>query len=124
MSIFRLTTLGSGYSSLSRLNELPFAEVKIDPRFTSGCGSNKLKQGLCHTIIDLAHGFGAQVCAEGVETAEDLRVLVEMQCDSAQGCLLAKPMPAAHFAEMLPTWSGHLIRALLQGKDQNLAQSA
>ncbi len=105
---------GSGYSSLSRLNELPFAEVKIDRVFASGCGSNKLKHGLCQTIIDLAHGFSARVCAEGVEAAEDLRALVEMQCESVQGSLLAKPMPAAHFADMLPTWSGHQIRALLQ----------
>ena len=72
----------------------------------------------------MAHGFGAEVCADDVETVEDLRALVAMHCDSAQGCLLAKPMPAAHFAEMLPTWSGHLIRALLQTKEQNLTQRA
>jgi EAL domain-containing protein (putative c-di-GMP-specific phosphodiesterase class I) len=46
-----------------------------------------------------------------------------MQCDSAQGFLLAKPMPAAHFASMLPTWSGHALRTLL-GKDPRLAQGA
>lgn len=115
---------GLGYSSLSRLNDLPFAEVKIDRSFVSGCASNKVKHGLCQTVVDLAHRFGAEVCAEGVETADDLRALMVMQCDSAQGFLLAKPMPAAHFAPMLPTWSGHLLRTLLQGKGQRLAQSA
>jgi EAL domain-containing protein (putative c-di-GMP-specific phosphodiesterase class I) len=47
-----------------------------------------------------------------------------MQCDSAQGFLLAKPMPAAHFASMLSTWSGHALRTLLQGREQRPAQSA
>ena len=115
---------GSGYSSLSRLNDLPFAEVKIDRSFASGCASNKIKHGLCQTVVDLAHRFGAKVCAEGVETADDLRALMAMRCDSAQGFLLAKPMPAAHFASMLSTWSGHALRTLLQGREQRPAQSA
>jgi EAL domain-containing protein (putative c-di-GMP-specific phosphodiesterase class I) len=115
---------GSGYSSLSRLNDLPFAEVKIDRSFASGCASNRVKQGLCQTVVDLAHRFGAKVCAEGVETADDLRALMAMQCDSTQGFLLAKPMPAAHFASMLSNWSGHSLRTLLQGKERRLAQRA
>jgi EAL domain-containing protein (putative c-di-GMP-specific phosphodiesterase class I) len=59
-----------------------------------------------------------------VETADDLRALMAMQCDSTQGFLLAKPMPAAHFASMLSNWSGHSLRTLLQGKEQLLAQRA
>jgi len=86
---------GSGYSSLSRLNDLPFSEVKIDRSFVSGCASNDLKHSLCQTVVDLAHRFGATTCAEGVETSEDLRALMAMKCDTAQGFLFAKPMPAA-----------------------------
>jgi two-component system cell cycle response regulator len=86
---------GSGYASLSRLNDLPFAEVKIDRSFVSGCAANALKHSLCQTVVDLAHRFGATACAEGVEQIEDLRALMAMRCDTAQGYLFAKPMPAA-----------------------------
>jgi two-component system cell cycle response regulator len=115
---------GSGYSSLLRLNDLPCAEVKIDRSFASGCASNKVKHGLCQTVVDLAHRFGAKVCAEGVETTDDLCALAAMQCDSAQGFLLAKPMPAAHLAALLSTWSGQSLRTLLQEQERRLAQSA
>jgi two-component system cell cycle response regulator len=105
---------GSGYASLSRLNDFPFAEVKIDRSFVSGCASNKVKHSLCQTVVDLAHRFGAEVCAEGVETAEDLCAVKAMQCDTAQGFLLAKPLPVAAFALMLAAGPGKELLALLQ----------
>jgi EAL domain-containing protein (putative c-di-GMP-specific phosphodiesterase class I)/FixJ family two-component response regulator len=92
---------GSGHASLSRLKALPFVEVKIDRSFVEGCASNQLKHGLCQTVVDLAHRFGASVCAEGVETAQDLRSLVGMGCDTAQGFLFAKAMPAEQLAEWM-----------------------
>ena len=49
----------------------------------------------------LAHRFGALVCAEGVETAEDLRVLMEMGCDMAQGFLFAQAMPPSKFLQTI-----------------------
>ena len=118
---------GSGYAALSRLHDLPFVEVKIDRSFVSGCSSNKLKHGLCQTMVDLAHRFGATACAEGVETVEDLRALIGMRCDSAQGFLLARPMPADALESALLGWSEKSVRALLQtssGKDRWLARSA
>jgi EAL domain-containing protein (putative c-di-GMP-specific phosphodiesterase class I) len=101
---------GSGYASLSRLKDLPFAEVKIDRGFVDNCASNQLKHGLCQTIVDLAHRFGASVCAEGVESAPDLRALINMGCDSAQGFLFAKPMPAEQLATLMRSRS-HLTGA-------------
>jgi EAL domain-containing protein (putative c-di-GMP-specific phosphodiesterase class I)/ActR/RegA family two-component response regulator len=92
---------GSAYSSLSRLNDLPFSELKLDRSFVSGCSSNPLKFGVCRTVVDLARNLGASVCAEGVEEREDLRSLVEIGCDTAQGFLFARPMPAEQFAQML-----------------------
>ena len=118
---------GAGYASLSRLSDLPFGEVKIDRSFVLGCASDKLKHGLCQTVIDLAHQFGAKACAEGVETAEDLRALMLMQCDSVQGFLLAKPMPAVEFASRLYAGAFPSIPSLLQAppsKDRGLARSA
>jgi len=89
---------GSGYGSLARLNDLDFAEIKIDRGFVSGCALDQVKHSLCRTVTDLAHRLGATVCAEGVETTEDFRELLAMQCDSAQGFLFAKPMLVAHLA--------------------------
>jgi EAL domain-containing protein (putative c-di-GMP-specific phosphodiesterase class I)/CheY-like chemotaxis protein len=92
---------GSGYASLSRLSELPFAEVKIDRSFVEDCATSPLKHGLCQTIVDLAHRFDASVCAEGIATTEDLLSLVDMQCDTAQGALFADAMPAGELLAMV-----------------------
>ena|GEM_PF-124895 len=118
---------GAGYASLSRLNDLPFVEVKIDRSFVSGCSANQLKRSLCQTVVDLAHRFGATACAEGVETVEDLRAVMAMQCDTAQGFLFAKPMPAADFTATALVGSTRAVRAILQasaGNDPPLAQGA
>lgn len=121
---------GSGYASLSRLNDLPFVEVKIDRSIVSACASNPLKHSLCQTVVDLAHRFGAKTCGEGVETTEDLRALMTMGCDSAQGFLFARPIPADQFTPTLLAGITAAIRALLRepgkdlGKGLGLAQSA
>jgi two-component system, cell cycle response regulator len=119
---------GSGYASLSRLNDLPFAEIKIDRSFVSGCGSNQLKHNLCQTVVDLAHRFGATACAEGVETVEDLRALAAMRCDTGQGFIFAKAMPAANFITAVTSGApGKAIRELQQAsgnEDNRLAQIA
>lgn len=90
---------GSAYSSLSRLLDAPSVEIKIDRRFVSGCATDKLKHALCQTVIDLAHRFGAAVCGEGVENGSDLRALINLGCDTAQGFLFAKPMARQIFID-------------------------
>jgi EAL domain-containing protein (putative c-di-GMP-specific phosphodiesterase class I) len=56
---------------------------------------------LCQSVIDLGHRFGAIVCAEGVANIEDLRTLMGIGCDTAQGFLFAEPMNREAFARML-----------------------
>lgn len=85
---------GAGYSSFSRLRDLPCAELKPDRSFVTDCSLDSGKQSLCSAVIELAHGFGVSVCAEGVENITDLRTLIELRCDVAQGFLFAKPMHA------------------------------
>ncbi|MBZ0146259.1 MAG: EAL domain-containing response regulator [Pseudorhodoplanes sp.] len=92
---------GSAYASLSRFLELPCEELKLDRTFVSGCSSDQLKHALCQTVIDLSHRFGIKVCAEGIEQTQDLRALLEMGCDVAQGFLFAKPMPLDQLTRML-----------------------
>jgi EAL domain-containing protein (putative c-di-GMP-specific phosphodiesterase class I) len=92
---------GRGYSSLARLKELPFAELKLDRSFVTDCGSDKVNAPLCKTVIDLAHNFGSMAVAIGIEKASDAVALVSMGCDYGQGFLLGQPMPEDRFASLL-----------------------
>jgi EAL domain-containing protein (putative c-di-GMP-specific phosphodiesterase class I)/FixJ family two-component response regulator len=88
-----LDDFGSGYSSLARLKELPFEELKLDRSFVAGCSTDTDNAALCKTAIELAHRFGSLAVAEGVETLSDLATLRRLGCDMAQGFLFAKAMP-------------------------------
>lgn len=90
-----LDDFGAGYSSLARLRELPFSELKIDRSYVSGCDSDKVNAGLCETIIELAKRFQLKSVAEGIETVHESHKLQGLGCDIGQGYLFAKPMPKA-----------------------------
>ena len=92
---------GRGYSSLARLKELPFAELKLDRTFVTDCGTDKVNAPLCKTVIDLAHNFGSLAVAIGIEKASDAVALVSMGCDYGQGFLLGQPMPEDRFVSLL-----------------------
>jgi EAL domain-containing protein (putative c-di-GMP-specific phosphodiesterase class I) len=92
---------GRGYSSLARLGELPFAELKLDRAFVADCGTDKVNAPLCKTVIDLAHNFGRVAVAMGIEKAADAIALVSMGCDFGQGFLLGQPMPEERFISLL-----------------------
>jgi EAL domain-containing protein (putative c-di-GMP-specific phosphodiesterase class I) len=92
---------GRGYSSLARLKELPFVELKLDRTFVSDCGTDKVNAPLCKTVIDLAHNFGSAAVAIGIEKAADALALTSMGCDLGQGFLLGQPMPEERFLSLL-----------------------
>jgi EAL domain-containing protein (putative c-di-GMP-specific phosphodiesterase class I) len=97
---------GRGYSSLVRLKELPFAELKLDRAFVADCGTDKVNAPLCKTVIDLAHNFGSIAVAIGIEKAADALALVSMGCDYGQGFLLGQPMPEERFMSLLRQRAG------------------
>jgi EAL domain-containing protein (putative c-di-GMP-specific phosphodiesterase class I)/CheY-like chemotaxis protein len=97
---------GRGYSSLAKLKDLPFAEIKIDRAFVTDCGSDKVNAPLCKTVIGLAHNFGSFAVAIGIEKAADALALVSMGCDYGQGFLLGQPMPEERFASLLRQRTG------------------
>ncbi len=97
---------GRGYSSLVRLKELPFAELKLDRAFVADCGTDKVNAPLCKTVIDLAHNFGSIAVAIGIEKAADALALVSMGCDYGQGFLLGQPMPEERFISLLRQRAG------------------
>ncbi len=84
---------GSGLSSLTYLKQIRATELKIDKTFVTALSVGKRDALLVKSTIDLAHGLGMKVVAEGVETGEALAVLTGMGCDLAQGYLVSRPMP-------------------------------
>jgi diguanylate cyclase len=94
---------GSAHSSLARLRDLPCVELKLDRSYVLGCATDGAKQSGCAATIELAHGFGLAVCAEGVENVEDLRTLISLGCRTAQSFLFSRPMDSPSFVKMLRT---------------------
>ena len=84
---------GTGYSSLMLLRQLPFTEVKIDRAFVSDIDRSRDSRLIVAAIVELAHGLGITATAEGVETAEQLRMVRELGCDLVQGYFISPPMP-------------------------------
>lgn len=91
---------GTGYSSLSYLARLDVAELKIDRGFTMKLedGAEPKERLIVEAIVDLGRRLGLEVCAEGVETAEQFELLKGMRCDTFQGYLFGRPAPLAEMA--------------------------
>ena len=94
---------GTGNATLEYLRSVPCKEIKIDRRFVSGLVSNASDMLLVESTIELAHGLGRRVIAEGIENPETLDVLRMLGCDIAQGYYLAKPMRLAALEALLQT---------------------
>jgi diguanylate cyclase (GGDEF)-like protein len=84
---------GTGYSSLAYLKSLPVDELKIDKAFVMHLHEDERDAKIVRSTIDLAHGLGLQVVAEGVETEAHVAALAAFGCDVGQGYLFSKPLP-------------------------------
>jgi EAL domain-containing protein (putative c-di-GMP-specific phosphodiesterase class I) len=89
---------GTGYSSLSHLARMPVDEMKIDRSFVQSLESDSEFATVVRSAIDMGHGLGLKVVAEGIETPAAANRLRDFGCDIAQGYLYAKPMPLDAFA--------------------------
>lgn len=83
--------LGAGYSNLLRIVDLEPHVVKLDRALIRGLDQRKRQQILVKRIVDLCDDLGAEVVAEGIETADELRAVIDAGCHYGQGYLLAKP---------------------------------
>lgn len=85
---------GTGYSSLSQLQRLKMDVLKVDRAFTAELGNSKEGRVFFQAIVSMAHALGMAVVAEGVETAQQLAILRQLDCNEVQGYFIARPMPA------------------------------
>ena len=106
---------GSGYSSFAQLKTLPVHTLKIDRGFVTNIAENSDDQAIVRSIIDLAHAFGLDTMAEGVETVDAVATLVGLGCDRAQGYLISRPVPAGDLRPLLQR--GRVPRSQLGGSD-------
>ncbi|MCL1120286.1 bifunctional diguanylate cyclase/phosphodiesterase [Shewanella seohaensis] len=88
---------GTGHSSLAYLKLLPVDEVKIDRSFIQNMHLNSQDAMIVNTSIQLIHGLGFSVVAEGVEEREGVDILRHLNCDLIQGYVYSKPLKAAEF---------------------------
>ncbi len=95
-----LDDFGTGYSSLSYLHTFPLRILKIDRTFVSELGKEgkNSSASVVAAVLALARALDMSVVAEGIETEEQRRALMEMGCDLGQGYLLGRPAPVGHWA--------------------------
>ncbi|QUM84665.1 bifunctional diguanylate cyclase/phosphodiesterase [Moritella sp. 28] len=96
-----LDDFGTGYSSLSHLKNMPFQKLKIDKVFIQELSNLPKDMSFIRTIINLAHGLGMKVVAEGIELIENYEDLYLEGCEYGQGYLFYKPVPSNEIEDIL-----------------------
>jgi EAL domain-containing protein (putative c-di-GMP-specific phosphodiesterase class I) len=92
-----LNNFGTGYASLAALKRLPLSTLKLDRSLIDDLGQDRGGTAIVHAAVEAGHALGCAVLAEGVETAEQCRLLDEIGCDDAQGQFFAPPLTGAEF---------------------------
>ncbi|MBV4458726.1 EAL domain-containing response regulator [Pseudomonas sp. COR58] len=97
---------GAGFSSLQRLCQLPFNEIKLDGEFVRGLRHEPRRRAVISSTLALGEALGMSVVVEGIETEEQRTVLLELGCTQGQGYLCARPMSAASLLNWLDLQRG------------------
>lgn len=103
---FRLSIddFGTGHSSLTQLNDIPFDELKIDYSFVHGAWRDETARTMFNTSLALGEQLGMEVVAEGVEDLDDWNLVRDSGCDLAQGNFIVPAMPAAALPDWIASW--------------------
>ena len=98
---FSLDDFGTGYSSFAHIQRLPIGALKIDRSFVRNVTTVADDATIVRAIINLAHGLGLKVVAEGAETREQVGFLREHGCDQVQGFYFSTPVRFGEFSRLL-----------------------
>ena len=98
---FSIDDFGTGYSSLGQIDKLPVQTLKIDRTFVERICRVNGTYTIVDAIISMAHSLRMDVVAEGVEDEEQLNCLRRLKCDTVQGYLFSRPLPAAEVPALL-----------------------
>lgn len=96
-----IDNFGTGDASLVNLKRFVVDGLRIDRSFIQDISHTEKNAALVRLVVDLAHRFGLQATAEGIETEQQRRILAEMGCDAAQGNLFSAPLQALDAADLL-----------------------
>lgn len=92
---------GTGYSAMSYLKKFSVDTLKIDGAFVHKMHESEKDLSIVRAVIQLAHGLGAKVVAEGVDSPEHVPLLKDLKCDIGQGYLMSEPLISTDFTEYL-----------------------
>ncbi len=109
---FALDDFGTGFSSLARLRDLPFDEIKVDASFVRDLEGSSTSRTMVRTIIGMARTLGLVAVAEGVETPSQRAILLEEGCAVLQGFLLGQAMSPDAFALLAEEEAARLPQAV------------
>lgn len=101
---FSMDDFGTGYSSLQYIKQLPIDMLKIDQSFVRDILTDVGDAMMVRTISEMAHNFGFNVIAEGVETYEQLLPLMDRGCHQFQGYLFSRPVSLTDFETLVEEW--------------------
>ena len=96
---------GTGFSSLVQLYRMPFNEIKVDKSFVMKAMTDKEAAAITRITIDLGHGLGLKVVAEGVEDQETYDWLKKLGCDIGQGYFISRPVDAVNLESWVKEYS-------------------
>ena len=96
---------GTGYSGMQYLQQIPFAELKIDQCFVHGALLDQSKSAIIESSVDLAAKLGLKTVCEGVESYEDLAVIKAVGANMGQGYYFSKPLPAVEFQQWVESYA-------------------
>jgi EAL domain-containing protein (putative c-di-GMP-specific phosphodiesterase class I) len=92
---------GTGYSSLNYLRKFPIDMLKIDRSFIVDIPINPQDASIVSSIITMGHNLNMKVIAEGIETVDQYKLLMDRGCDAIQGFLVSPPLTASGLTQML-----------------------
>ena len=96
---------GTGFSSLVQLYRMPFNEIKVDKSFVMKAMVDEEAATIVRTTIELGHGLGLEVVAEGIEDQETCNWLKEIGCDTGQGYFISRPVDAGNLESWVKEYS-------------------